>query len=73
MPRVPLQPPVVIRTAITLRTGEDDDLIVAFARIPTRKIAAFIKAAMRSGGLQMSVDGLPDDSELIDSMGSFLL
>ena len=63
---------VVIRTVLTLREGEDDDLIAVFQNVPARKRAAFIKAAMRSGGLQVNVDDLPDDSELADSLDSFL-
>jgi hypothetical protein len=63
---------VLIRTVLTLREGEDDDLITAFRSVPPRKRAAFIKAAMRSGGLQINVDGLPDDSELADSLENFL-
>jgi hypothetical protein len=63
---------LVIRTAITLREGEDDDLIKAFNRVPPRKRAAFIKAAMRAGGIQVDIGGLPDDDELIESMEQFL-
>jgi len=66
-------PSIVIRAALTLREGEDDDLIVAFQGIPARKRAAFIKAAMRSGGLQFDLDGLPDDDELADSLENFLM
>jgi len=73
MPRPMLDTPQVVRTSITLRVGEDDDLIAAFARIPPRKYAAFIKASMRSGALQVSIEGLPDDSELAESMDNFLL
>ncbi len=63
---------VLIRTVLTLREGEDDDLIEAFRGVPARKRAAFIKAAMRSGGLQINLDGLPDDNELADSLENFL-
>ena len=63
---------VVIRAAITLHEGEDDDLIAVFQNVPARKRANFIKTAMRSGGLQVDMDGLPDDSELADSLDSFL-
>ncbi len=64
---------VVIRAVLTLREGEDDDLIAAFQSVPPRKRAAFIKAAMRSGGLTVNVEGLPDDEDLADSLESFLL
>ena len=63
---------VVIRAVLTLREGEDDDLITVFQSVPARKRAAFIKTAMRSGGLQVDVDGLPDDQDLADSLDSFL-
>lgn len=63
---------VLIRTVLTLREGEDDDLIAAFRQVPPRKRASFIKAAMRSGGLQVDLSGLPDDEELADSLEQFL-
>jgi hypothetical protein len=64
---------VVIRAVLTLREGEDDDLIAIFQGVPARKRATFIKAAMRSGGLQVKIDDLPDDGELADSLDAFLL
>ena len=74
MTRRQLAPPAqVVRTAITLREGEDDDLIAAFARVPARKYAAFIKQSMRSGALNVQIEGLPDDSDLAESLGNFLL
>lgn len=73
MPRPKLpEPATVIRTAISLRPGEDDDLLAAFAKVPPRKYAAFIKSAMRAGGLEVQIEGLPDDEELLESMGAFL-
>lgn len=63
---------MLVRAVLTLREGEDDDLIDAFRRVPRRKRAAFIKAAMRSGGLQIDLDGLPDDDELLESLDQFL-
>ncbi len=65
---------VVVRAVLSLREGEDDDLIAAFQSVPARKRAAYIKSAMRSGGLTIHhVDGLPDDSELADSLENFLM
>lgn len=73
MPRARLSTPtVVVRTAISLRPGEDDDLLAAFAKVPPRKYAAFIKSAMRAGGLEVQVEGLPEDDELLESVGNFL-
>ena len=57
---------IVVRTAITLREGDDDDLIRAFNRVPPRRRSAFIKAALRAGGIQVNIDTLPDDDELAD-------
>lgn len=73
MPRRKLTTPVVVvRTAISLREGEDDDLLEAFARVPPRKRSAFIKAGLRTGTLQVNIDGLPDDDELAESLVKFL-
>ena len=64
---------LVIRAVLTLREGEDDDLIQVFQSVPARKRASFIKAAMRSGGLEIKLDELPDDSDLAESLGNFLM
>ena len=64
---------MLIRAVLTLRTGEDDDLIQAFQAVPARKRAAFIKAAMRSGSFQgLSYDNLPSDADLEQSITDFL-
>ncbi len=63
----------LIRASLTLRPGEDDDLIQAFQAVPARKRAAFIKAVMRSGSFQsISYDDLPSDDELAQSIADFL-
>ena len=65
---------VVVRAVLSLREGEDDDLIESFRSVPARKRAAFIKAAMRSGGMAaVNIEGLPDDDELADSLDNFLM
>lgn len=64
---------IVVRTAITLREGEDDDLIAAFERVPARKRSAFIKAGLRTGTLPVDIGGLPDDAELVESLDNFLM
>lgn len=64
---------LVIRAVLTLREGEDDDLIKVFQNVPARKRASFIKAAMRSGGLEVKLDDLPDDSDLAESLDNFLM
>jgi hypothetical protein len=64
---------MLIRASLILRAGEDDDLIQAFQAVPTRKRAAFIKAAMRSGSFQsLSYDDLPSDDDLEQSIANFL-
>jgi hypothetical protein len=64
---------MLIRAVLTLRAGEDDDLIQAFQAVPARKRAAFIKAAMRSGSFQgLSYDNLPSDDDLEQSLADFL-
>ncbi|HAE59739.1 MAG TPA: hypothetical protein DCG54_09625 [Anaerolineae bacterium] len=64
---------IVVRTAITLRAGDDDDLIAVFERVPARKRSSFIKAGLRTGTLPVNLDGLPDDSDLAESLDSFLM
>lgn len=63
---------ILIRASLTLREGEDDDLIAVFQTVPARQRANFIKAAMRSGGLQVDLEGLPNDDELAESLDLFL-
>ena len=64
---------MLIRAPLTLRAGEDDDLIRAFQAVPARKRAAFIKMAMRSGSFQnLPYDDLPSDDDLEQSMADFL-
>lgn len=64
---------ILVRTVLTLREGDDDDLIAAFRGVPVRRRAAFIKAAMRSGGwLQVDLSDLPKDEELAESLDQFL-
>jgi hypothetical protein len=65
---------VVIRAVLSLREGEDDDLIEVFRRVPPRKRSAFIRAAMRSGGMKtVDLEGLPDDEEMAESLDNFLM
>lgn len=63
---------IVVRTSITLREGEDDDLLEVFLKVPARKRAAFIKAAMRQGGYKVEIEGLPDDSDLAANFENFI-
>jgi hypothetical protein len=43
------EPTIVCRLALTLRRGEDDDLIAFFEAIPVRGRPAAVKEALRSG------------------------
>jgi len=42
-----------IRFTLSLREGEDDDLLFFFAGIPERRRAAALKAALRAGGVSL--------------------
>ena len=66
-------PVIVVRTAITLTPGLDDDLIAVFGQVPARKRSSFIKSGLRTGSLQVNIEGLPDDNELAESLDAFLL
>lgn len=59
---------------LTLRAGEDDDLIAFFRTIPDRRRVAAVKMALRSGNMQRLIDAnLPDDEELADALDELLL
>ena len=40
---------IVIRISLTLREGEDDDLIYYFSQLPPRKRAVALRIALRTG------------------------
>ena len=64
---------VIIRTSISLRPGEDNDLIAFFEKIPPRKFAAAIKKAMRSGALlDFGAELGQDDDALEQSLADFM-
>jgi hypothetical protein len=64
---------IVIRTAISLRPGEDDDLIAFFEKIPPRKFSAAIKTAMRSGSLlDFGAELGQDEDDLAQSLADFM-
>ena len=62
-----------VRLTLSLREGEDDDLIDFMQRLPYRGRAAAVKTALRTGNLNaaLSADG-PDDDELADALEDFL-
>ena len=59
---------------LTLREGEDDDLIAFLANIPPRRRVKAIKTALRGGDLRQAAagDGL-DDDELAEELAEMFL
>jgi hypothetical protein len=55
-----------IRFTLSLREGEDDDLLFYFSDIPERRRAAALKAALRAGGISLKARSVPitDDLDL---------
>ena len=62
-----------VRVTLSLREGEDDDLIDFMQRLPFRGRAAAVKTALRTGNLNAALcaDG-PDDDELAEALEDFL-
>ncbi len=55
---------LIVQVKLSLRPGEDDDLIAFFDRIPARLRVAAVKQALRSGGMTLQLDDLPSDDEV---------
>ncbi len=55
-----------IRFTLSLREGEDDDLIFFFSDIPERRRAAALKTALRAGGVSLKAGSvsITDDLDL---------
>ena len=64
--------PIVVRVALYLRPGEDDDLIEFFAPIPIRLRASAVKQALRSGQLPATLNEVPSDDEVEDALDNLL-
>jgi len=64
--------PIVVRVALYLRPGEDDDLIEFFAPIPIRLRASAVKQALRSGQLPTALNEVPTDDEVEDALDNLL-
>lgn len=59
---------------LTLREGEDDDLIAFFERIPERQRVKAIKLALRTGDLATLQDNVDaDDDSLVDALDDLCL
>jgi hypothetical protein len=69
------QKSVVVRVALFLRPGEDDDLIEFFASIPVDLRASALKLALRSGKMQVNLAELaelPSDDDIEESLDNLL-
>ena len=67
------QKSVVVRVALFLRPGEDDDLIDFFASIPVELRASALKQALRTGKLEISsLAELPSDDDIEESLDNLL-
>lgn len=53
-----------IRFTLSLREGEDDDLLNFFTGIPERRRAAALKTALRAGGVSLTGGSIPDSDDL---------
>jgi hypothetical protein len=55
-----------VRFTLSLREGEDEDLLSFFAGIPERRRAAAVKVALRAGGVSLTnhIDTAMDDLDL---------
>ncbi len=65
-------PALIVPVKLSLRPGEDDDLIAFFERVPARLRAAAVKQALRSGGMSMKMDDLPSDDEVEAALDGLL-
>lgn len=58
---------------MTLRQGEDDDLIAFFESIPKRQRVLAVKTALRSGKLETVIQAdQPDDDEIADALDDLM-
>ena len=71
-PRLP--PAVCIGIKLTLRSGQDDDLLAFFASIPPAQRAAAVCQALRAGGMQTIQAGQSaEDDTLFDLATNLIL
>ncbi len=64
--------PIIVRVALYLRPGEDDDLIAFFAPLPIRVRSSAVKQALRTGQLPTALDEVPSDDEVEDALDRLL-
>jgi hypothetical protein len=66
------QPTLIVQVKMSLRPGEDDDLIEFFDQVPARLRVAAVKQALRSGGMSLKLDDLPSDAEVETALDGLL-
>ena len=66
------QRPIIVQVKLSLRPGEDDDLITFFSQVPERLRVAAVKQALRSGGMSVQLDNLPSDDEIETALDGLL-
>jgi hypothetical protein len=64
--------PIVVRVALYLYPGTDDDLIKFFDTLPVNVRSGATKQTLRSGHLQIDVSNLPSDEEIEASLDGLL-
>lgn len=64
--------PIVVRVALYLRPGEDDDLIAFFTPLPLRLRSSALKQALRSGQLPTTLNEVPSDAEVEDALDNLI-
>ena len=62
----------IVQVKLSLRPGEDDDLIEFFDQVPTRLRVAAVKQALRSGGMSLKIEDLPSDDEVETALDGLL-
>jgi hypothetical protein len=72
--RPPLDVPArLIRITLSLRPGEDDDLLAFFDRLPAGGRARAVVTALRQGGVEETAVGQPfDEAELLAALDDLL-
>jgi hypothetical protein len=62
----------IVQVKLSLRPGEDDDLIEFFDQVPVRLRVAAVKQALRSGGMSLKLEDLPSDDEVENALDGLL-
>jgi hypothetical protein len=72
MSRQKLAQPTIVQVKLTLRPGEDDDLISFFQACPDRLRVASVKQALRNGGLSFTGESETSDDDVLAALESLL-